>query len=302
MNKRFYVVISVFIAIIIWISIALSDSYYTSYNLRLRITDVPENFTPSINIPEFINIKIKADGWTLLPLEFGGEKYFNISAKNDSSKLSENLVNFIQMNSWYNNKMNIIEINPRVINVNIEPKVESLVKVIPDIYMEFKRGFGLASEIVLEPDSVLIKGPSSEINKIKEINTEKISLIELDEPIEIIASLNLPKGFYSDIEKVKIYLDIQRIIDNTIADVPVIVENVPKNIEIVIIPKTVNLTLRGGINYFSNYNKGEILARVDYNDIINDTLGYLRPDIQIPKNFNLISTNPDVVRYIIKKY
>jgi len=302
LNKKFYLIVSIFFSFTIWISIALSDYYYSSYVLPLEVIDLPDNFTPSSKMPAFVTLKIKADGWTLLPFEFGAKKNFVISAKKDSANFSENLLNSIELNHWYNNKMNIIEITPKNISVNLLPKVEKRIPIKPLLNLEFKRGFGLASEIILEPDSISLRGPANEINLINEVETLPIELKKLDKSVEVFTELKSPKGFETNLHSVKIYLDIQRIINNTINDVQIIVENIPPNTEVILNPKTVNIILRGGIDYFSKYDNNDILAKIDYKEIISDTLGYLKPEIHLPKNLSLISVKPDIIKYIIKKY
>lgn len=302
MNKKFYLIISIFFSITIWISIALSDYYYSSYTLPLSVIDLPKNYTTSSKLPEFVTVKIKAEGWKLIPLEFGTQKSFLISARNDSASFTENLLTSVELNPWYNNKMNIIEIAPKNLKVILVPKVEKRIKVKPVLDLEFNRGFGLASELIIEPDSVTIKGPASEIDLINEIETLPIQLRNLDHSLDVIAEIKSHKGFESNVNNVKISLDVQRIIENTINDVKITIDNLPSNVEVVLIPKTVNVILRGGIEYFSKYNNNDILAKIDYLDIVSDTLGYLKPEIHIPKNFSLISVRPDIIKYIIKQY
>lgn len=302
MNKKFYLIISIFFSIIIWISIALSDYYFSSYILPLKVIDLPANYTPSSNLPEFVTVKIKAEGWKLIPLEFGTKNSFFISAKNDSASFTENLLTSVELNPWYNNKMNILEVTPKNLTVNLVPKVEKKIKVKPVLDLEFKRGFGLASELIIEPDSVIIKGPASEINLIKEIETLPIQYKNLDKSFDFIAEIKSPRGFQTNFNNVKISLDIQRIIENTITDVQITIDNLPSSIEVVLIPKNVNIILRGGIEYFSKFNNNDIIAKIDYRDIVSDTLGYLKPEIHIPKHFSLISVKPDIIKYIIKKY
>lgn len=302
MNKKFYLIISVFFSITIWISIALSDYYYSTYTLPLNIIDVPENYTPTSKLPEFVRVKLKAEGWKLIPLEFGTQKYFFVSAKNDSVSFTQDLFSSIEFNPWYNNKMNILEIAPRNLKINLVPKVERKIKIKPSLNLEFKRGFGLASEVMIEPDSIILKGPASEIDLIKEVETLPIEYKNLDKSISSIVEIKKIKGFEADLSNVKIFLDIQRIIENTISDVNISIENLPTNIDVVLIPKTVNVILRGGIEYFSKYDRDDILVKIDYKDIVSDTLGYLRPEIQIPKHFSLISVKPDIIKYIIKQY
>lgn len=302
MNKKFYLIISILFSITFWISIALSDNYYSSFTLPLKIIDIPANYTSSSKLPENITVKVKAEGWNLLFLEFRTNKFFYVSAKNDSVKFTENLLQSLDINPWYNNEMNIIEVFPKTLTIELEPKFEKLVKVKPILEIEFKRGFGLASEVMTEPDSILIKGPLSDIIKLAEIETDPIKLKNLERKTELSAKLKKYHSYDTDIENVKVLLDVQRIIENSINDVQIQIENLPENIEVVLIPNSLNLTLRGGIEYFSKYSNRDIIATIDYKDVLSDTLGYLRPKIQIPKEFSLISVKPDIFRYIIKKY
>lgn len=302
MNKKLYLVISILFSITFWISIALSENYYSSFTLPLKIIDIPANYTSSSKLPENITVKVKAEGWNLLFFEFRTNKFFYVSAKNDSVKFTENLLQALDINPWYNNEMNIIEVYPKTLTIELEPKFEKLVKVKPILEIEFKRGFGLASEVITEPDSILIKGPLSDIIKLVEIETNPIKLKNLERKTEVSAKLKTYRGYDTDIQNVKVLLDVQRIIENSIYDVQIQIENLPENIEVVLIPNSLNLTLRGGIEYFSKYSNRDIIATIDYNDVLSDTLGYLSPKIQIPKEFSLISVKPDIFRYIIKKY
>ncbi len=302
MNKRFYLVLSILFSFSIWIGIALSENYFVTITLPLKVIDIPENFSASSNIPQQITLKIKAEGWKLLPFEFGKKNYFYISAKNDSTTFTQDLYSSLEINPWFDNTIKIIEILPKTINVQILKKVEKTIKVKPLIDLKFKKGFGLASNIIVIPDSILIKGPVKEIDFVKEIETIPVKLFNLDKKTEIICELNSLYGFENEVKSVKIVLDVQRIIENTITEIPIKIRNLPENINVLLIPTTIDLTLKGGIDYFIKFNRNEVSAFTDYNEIIRDTLGYIKPEIIVPTNFTLISYKPEIIKYIIKKY
>ena len=65
---------------------------------------------------------------------------------------------------------------------------------------------------------------------------------------------------------VEISLDIQNISERIIADVPVIVVNIPDKIRVFPSPQTVSLTVIGGVNQISNLNPTDIKVIVDFND------------------------------------
>jgi YbbR domain-containing protein len=302
MNKKVYLFISIFVSVSIWISIALSDYYYASYRLPIDIINVPDRYSPTPKIPEYVNLKVKAEGWKLLPLELSSDKSFFISAKNDSLTFTENLFQSVELNSWYSNKMSILEINPKTVTVELEPKILMKVKVIPVLNLGFKKGYGLASTIKIVPDSIYIKGPSSQLLGLSHIETNPMELKNLDKSINFKSEVSAYRGFEILQNIVDIHLDIQRIIENSISGVPIQIINLPKNREVTLIPNSVNLSLKGGIEYFSKYTKSDFTVILDYKEILSDTLGYLKPEIHIPSQFTLVSVKPEIIKYIIKQY
>jgi hypothetical protein len=82
----------------------------------------------------------------------------------------------------------------------------------------------------------------------------------------------------------------------------VLVNNIPKDRSVVLIPNTINCSLRGGINILGKVNQNEISASINYGDIVYDTVGSVQPNIIIPENTRLVFIKPMRLSYIIKKF
>jgi len=62
-----------------------------------------------------------------------------------------------------------------------------------------------------------------------------------------------------------------------------------------------NISVRSGVEQLSKLNPIDIRAEIDFNDIENDTLGYVTPKIVLPPKFNVINQTPEKFQYIIKR-
>jgi len=303
LNKKFYIIIiSVLFSVTVWVSIALSDEYYSIYKLPIEVIDLPAGYTVGNDLPPTITVRLKADGWKLMSFELGSSKYFYVSVKGDSGVVSVNLLANVENNPWFAAGINILDINPKNIRINVEPLAEKKLKVVPQLNLDFKDGYNLATKVSIEPDSVLVKGPSSLIKYMDEFKTKEISLKNLDQKISLTSELESLRGFETIPKIVEVTLDVQRIVENTVAGIPVNVINKPANVEIVLIPNTIDCTFRGGVNILGKITAENIIASVDYYKVISDTLGFIKPELQLPADITLLSVKPDKLKYVIKKY
>ncbi len=303
MKKNFYIIIvSVIFSVTVWVSIALSDEYYSIYKLPVEIIDLPAGYTVGSNSHEIVTIRVKGDGWKLMTFELGSSKYYYVSVKGDSGVISANLLANVENNPWLATGINILDITPKNIRISVEPIVEKKLKIIPELNLEFREGYSLASKVIVEPDSVLFRGPLSLISRMESFKTKEISLKNLDQKTNLQVELEEMRGFEPAKNNVSITLDVQRIVENTISDIPVKVVNKPSDVDIVLLPNLVSCTFRGGVNILGKITSADITATVDYYSVISDTLGFIRPEIQSPENLNLLSVKPDKLKFVIKKY
>lgn len=303
MNKKFYIIIvSVLFSVTVWISIAFSDEYYSTYRLPIAVIDLTSGYTVGNNLPETISVRLKGDGWKLMSIELSSSEYFYVSVKGDTGVITANLLSNVENNPRFSSGINILDITPKTIRIVVEKIFEKKLKIIPELNLDFKEGYSLASKVLVEPDSVLIRGPESKILQMETFRTKEISLKNLDQKTTLLAELEEQTGFETDQKFVTVTLDVQRIVENSINDIPVNVVNKPANVDVILIPNTISCTFRGGVNILGKVSANDIIATVDYNSVISDTLGIIKPEIQSPENLNLLSVKPDKLKYVIKKY
>ncbi|MEE9449409.1 MAG: hypothetical protein V3V72_05090 [Ignavibacteriaceae bacterium] len=303
MRKKLYIFIAaVLFAIIFWGSISLSGSYYANIDVALKLFDFPDGYTTGSNLPDNVSIKLKGEGWKLVTLNIGAESEYRVSVESDSGLKYVNLYNNLANNRWILSETEVIDINPDTIAFFVERIVSKKVPVLVDLGLEFKTGYGLASNILVAPDSVIVSGPVSIMKDLKKISTVRKSLSSLDN--KKVVNINLPKttGITYNSKLIEVTLDVQRIVDKQFDNIPVDVLDVPQDISVVLLPNTVGCSVRGGVNVLGNLNEDQFKAYLFYSDIVSDTLGSVVPHLELPENTSLMFIKPERVRYIIKTF
>jgi YbbR domain-containing protein len=164
MNKKINIIIvSLIFSVVLWVSISLSNDYYTTIKVNLRVIDLPYGYTTASKFPPNIVIKLKGKGWKLAAESLGSESDFFVSAKYDSGKINLNLYNSLSENRWLANDIEVININPDTISFRVEKIASKKVKILPNLNLTFKQGYGLAEPVYIYPESTMVYGPRSVI-------------------------------------------------------------------------------------------------------------------------------------------
>ena len=296
------IVVAIIFSIILWGSISLSEEYYSNIEIPLKLVDFPKDYTLSSEVPERAIIKVKGAGWKLFSLNVGQDVSYNVSVNNDSGFININLIDYLTDNRWVISELEVIDINPGSISFSVERRIDKKIPIIANLNLDFKAGYGLATDITFDPDSILINGPVSVISSLTELPTKEIVLSSLDKKtIENFRFIDLPGTIYG-IDFVTITFDIQRIVDKQFDDINVDVLDVPPDRDVVLLPNKVSFGVRGGIDILGKLDKSEFEAFVFYRHVVLDTLGNVIPQVRIPENTNLLYLKPQRLRYVIKKF
>ncbi|NWF49505.1 MAG: hypothetical protein HXY49_03070 [Ignavibacteriaceae bacterium] len=301
-NRILIIILAFFFSTTLWVLISLSDEYYTTIEVPLRILNFPQGYTTGTKFPETVSIKVKGKGWKLIRTSLVSDSKFFVSADKDSGKKFINLYNYLSENPWLASEYQIIDISPDTLTFMVEKVSSKKVAVKPNLNLEFKPEYGLASDIIIVPDSVYINGPLRELINIDSVLTEVVELKQLDSRYSETVELKKLRGISFNQNQVSITLDIQRIVDRIIESLNVEIRDVPADREVVLLPNQVDITLRGGIEILGKLNESEVEAFLQYSDIVTDTIGSLQPRIEVPKNVKVENFKPERLRYIIKKF
>jgi hypothetical protein len=170
-NRRSWkaIVLCFFAATIFWFFNALNKTYTTNVNFPVVFEFDRENFVPVKSLPSYVRINVTGNGWDLFkrgsgvksaPLEIPLERPSAVK------KIAGSTIPF-----FFNNQIDGMEINfvlTDTLFIDLEPKDGRWIKLAMDsLQFNLRKGFGVASEVSIRPDSIFIEGPQPIVNRFK---------------------------------------------------------------------------------------------------------------------------------------
>jgi len=296
------IIISVIFSIIIWGSISLSSDYFAVIEVPLKLINIPNGLSSGSAMPNKILIKVKSKGWKLISMNVAAPSEFVIPMSIDSGYRFINLNNYLSENNWLSEDMQVLDIIPDTISFYVESITSKKLPIEANLNLNFKVGYGLASEIKFVPDSAVVTGPKSILKKMKAIQTERRTYNNLSEKIIERIEVKRLRGFSYSADNLLMSLDVQAIIDKSFEEIQVKVLNVPPDREVVLIPNSITVSVLGGIEVLGKLTENDFSANIEYSEVVADSTGTVAPEIDFPDNTQLIYIKPERLRYVITKF
>ena len=303
MKKKFTPLFLIFLfSVLLWVYVSFSGEYTINLKLPIEIKNIPEGYAVSSYSAEFVSLSLKGRGWQLAQHTVGRNPKFYVYCKGNKKHQSVSIRNEIENNPWISSTLQIVETSPQIFEFTIEEIKSKRVEIIPVISMVFKPGYGLVSDIEVEPDSVVIIGPESRVEQVDLVKTELKIFENLDRSVEEILKLEKIDFVKFNVDECKVKFDVQKIVDKNFDNVIVETKNVPPSQKLVLTPGRIKVVLRGGIKILTQIKDEDIKAFVEFKQALRDTLGAIQPTVIVPEKTVLIDVKPPRLDYIIKKY
>lgn len=307
MKNYISLLFSILVAFILWLVVNLNGEYEENFKAKIVIKNLHPQRAIKTDYPDVVNLKVKGQGWKLLPFYFFSSPQISIDLSNVHQGLKLNLsmdhrVHFLSEN------VHLIEVNPETLSIELDKKIERKIPI--ELKFEIKKdNYGFAYPPKLIPDSVTVSGAESIVSKIGSILTKEVT-------IEKTGKYKLKLYLVNPYEKllklsdnyVQANFEVEQIVEREFT-VPVQAIGVPIDKEVLLSPSSVRVVVRGALSKLVEINAGSFIgekdtlikALVSYSDIINDKTGLVKPQIIIPGNLKLVSVSPEGLGYIIRQ-
>ncbi len=300
-----YKIIIVFFAFIIsamvWISVSLSEQYFTTLEVPVKILNLPDGYSFDSDLPEKLTVKLKIIGWKLLVLQNSVQDFFVLSAPRDFHDRKIDLKNALSNNSWLTREGEIISVSPEQAEIRIARAFSKKVRIVPNARFDFKDGFGLAKPIELSPDSVILTGTKSALERIDSITTDDYKGVDLEKRAILQLALKKQLGIRASDDFVFLTLEVQKILDKDFFDISLEAVNLPADRQIRFFPDKITVNVQGWLDVLSRLTNKDFRAIVDYKEIISDSLGVIAPNVILPLFVEKKYIDPPKVRVVIRK-
>lgn len=284
----------------------LSQDYTQSVAFTIQPTNVPEDKIIIKDSIQNLDITLTTYGFKLIRYYFYKpsvtidirkaemkEDHFQWSSKKEFS----NVV------SQFDPNVKIANINPDTLRLRYDTNAVKLVPVILSSNIEFSPGYDLSGNLSIQPDSVKVIGPRVLIDSVQSISTKQLNLKNVKSDISSPIVLDLPKNDQLKFSNSQVILsaDVERYTEGTIS-VPVIVKNIPENVNLKIYPKSIEVIYYASLKEFENIRSNNFIVECDYNETNGENASFLIPRItQQPSQVKRARLSITRIEFIISK-
>jgi len=254
----------------LWLLIQFSKNYTKEVEIAIRYTNLPEDKIFNEESDQIVRMTLNGNGFRLMNhswkkpiLEFNiddassminDQYYFRLDK---GSRILKNKLDF---------KGNILALQKDSLrlklDINLQKKVP--VQLVQDV--KYSVGYGSDKGLVVQPDSIVISGPSKIIDTIKSVNTASLQLegLNVDYVDELTIDLeSLPEIIKIKPDKVTATIEVSKFTEGN-QKIPITVKNVPEDTEIKIFPKEVMVVYRVGLDKYNEISPRDFMVVADY--------------------------------------
>lgn len=291
-----------------WFLTKLSKVYETKVVYNINYVNLPSSKLFQNTPSDIIEVYVKSTGFKLLREGFNSKK-INIGLKNVKPikgysyyLLSNSKSNQIQ--KQLNKDIELIGFVKDTLFFELGFKKEKKVPVLENFDFNYKSGYNLSNKIFLIPDSIVVSGPESQVNKITSVTTKMLEIDAIVEDvyveIPIVKVDDLDKVNYN-VDKIQVVAEVEKFTEDSF-DVPFTISGLPIGTKITTYPNNIKVVFQVGL---SNYNK---ISANDFKIVCNyvksDKEGtqFLVPELVTkPSLVSAIKLIPNRIEYLIQK-
>lgn len=289
-------------AILLWFFVVTDLFYEHTINVDLELSNKPEGMVLVNPIPEKVKVRFRGRGQSLIKLYFRS-KHIEVDLHQRKTTanipLTIDMIKDIPQDRDFE-PVSIVE--PDSLKIQLDRFIQKKVPVYSKLNFIPKRGYVQVGEVILKPDSVIISGPMSLVDQIKNVNTAETEYEEVFKKIH--GKVPLIREFIETVDyfvkTVNFETDIQRIHEVVVSDIPVIVTNVPRNVKVSVIPTTLSIRLQGGVEVLKQLDKNAIQATIDYRRS-RKSEKRIPATINVPKDISFSDVKPQKFELLVER-
>lgn len=296
------------ISSLIWLLITFSKEYTTVVNYPVQYINIAQDKKLQKAPISNIDLTIKATGFRILrakigktPIQLDASK-LNRKSKSKFYFLIDNQETNIQKQLLSGLEIKEIELDTVYLDLGILKSKKVALK--PNLDIKYHVGYDILGEISYEPDSVIISGPESQIEKINFLNLSKLALVDVKENFKENVTILKPKqspNLKLSVTKAVISGKVDKFTEGKLL-IPFSVKNLPQNTNLTILTENIEVDFVVALSNFAEVTTASFNIECDYQFSEENNLSYLIPKLVTKPDFiKSYKINPTKIDFLIQK-
>ncbi len=278
LNKRKAKIFFLFLlcSLFAWFLSNLSDSYESRTNFELNYRNLPDSLVLGNNANKILSGKVRTSGFQLLYFNFFNKRInvdlSKVTYQNGEYVLTEDFL-IKQMDKQLSQNISLLDLDGDRLVVDLYQVSRKALKIKPRIELKFQPNYILEGDFKISPDSIVVKGPSNEIDALSEVETEPIILKDISESFSVETTVVFPKGLDNSIfstNKANISGKVVKFSEK-VFEVEVKAVNFPENYEVKMFPNTISLVCKASLDELKVLSPESFEVSADYQQLRGST-------------------------------
>jgi len=293
-------------SVLLWAYVRLSALNETDVDLPIKLTP-PKGYALASGLPERLHTRVRGAGWQILLMNFTKNADFRFDLTDRVVPAGERLVihsDELANSASLPSEVHVMKVDPDSLLLDFGKAVEKRVPIVPELDIEPARGYMIVNPPDLSPREITIVGAASVLDSLRSMPTQRISVRNAREDVERVVPLTDSLANFVSVPnppKIDVRVDVEALGERKIANIPIVVEALPPQFELVLIPGSIAVTVRGGVDQLAKLVPSVVHAHVMYNPITFDTASAIVPEVEVPREMTFLMSDPPSVRFILRK-
>ncbi|MEX0593198.1 MAG: CdaR family protein [Balneolaceae bacterium] len=268
--------LSLILAFCLWFIVNLSRDFSISVDFPMQVEHLSDELALVQDPPSLVQVGLTGEGWNLISL------YRNPpTLVVESTEQDVNLFEVVQQQLSVLSNVNVTQVRPARVLLELEEKRSRDVVVIPNLKIQLRERYQLLDEPTVTPERVTIRGALSVVSDVDTLYTESIVLQDVSRSGDIRLPVLLPdNGLELDEPDVHVEYQVAEFTEGEMT-VPIRVRDLPGEEQIRYQPSTVNIRYDVPIEQYNAVQEARpFRAFIEYSELMADTTGSLIPRIE----------------------
>lgn len=184
-----------FAATVFWFLNALNKTYTANINFPLAFDYDKDNYIPVSSLPEEVRLNVTGNGWDLFKRSVGVKVpslEIPLERPAETRKIVGNMLPV-----FFSNQLEGLQINyilTDTLYLDIDKRSSRWINLTMDSAIHLMEGYGLTSEVSIEPDSIFLEGPQRIINSFKNPVHLRLRQRNIDENFKEDVEIEIPSS------------------------------------------------------------------------------------------------------------
>ena len=280
----------------------IGAEYDTTFDIPLEIMGRKPGKILVESVPKTIKVQCKDTGKQLLMFQFFSDAALRLDISSINYFYDYPLrEDQIQLpGGFYPKVMTIVE--PDTVKIRLDDVERKRVPIISRVTIIPKAGHILLEEPMLGSDSVSISGARRHVRTLREVFTDSIVFEGVSGDFRAMVPLKMhPDGLEYSVDEVEVTAEVDLLGQIVIDDVPIVLDAVPSDREVISEPPVVAITVKGAVSLLKGLRSDSVRAEINFSQVWSPNEKTYQPKIALPEGVELIAITPGRVQLNVKK-